>query len=159
MKDFVVTAGLGVRIISLAAAFGVYHITVTELVVRIVDWFSATTGVPEGNFTQGNGSTGTTEVPEGIVWAVGTQCIQFIITAKELVWVVAFLTTAARGWTGALDKIFIATLVCAWVVLLLLASTVDNFVVTEVYARVVRGVSTAFGCQSSNTWLLTAKAT
>ena len=48
---------------------------------------------------------------------------------------------------------------CARIVLLLLAATINHFIVTEVDARVVGGVSTALGCQPSNAWLLGAKAT
>lgn len=59
---------------------------------------------------------------------------------------VVFLIIVVRGWIGVLDKIFIVILVCVWVVLLLLVLIVDNFVVIEVYVRVVRGVSIVFGC-------------
>lgn len=47
----------------------------------------------------------------------------------------------------------------ARIVLLLLAATINHFIVTEIDARVVGGVSAALGCQSSNAWLLGAKAT
>lgn len=44
-----------------------------------------------------------------------------------------------------------------WVERLLQTSTIDDFIVAEIDARVIRHVSAALGHQSSNTWLLFAK--
>lgn len=63
MQDFSITARLGAGIISLTAAFEINHIVEAEVRLRVVHRLGATTGIPQRNFAEGYGRTGTAEVP------------------------------------------------------------------------------------------------
>ena len=94
MQDFAVTTRLAARIISLAAAFGIHDIIVTEVRLRVVNRLGTTAGIPQRNFAQGDGRTRTAEVSKRIVRAMCAQSVQFVVVAKEPIRMVALLTTA-----------------------------------------------------------------